>query len=154
MTADYAGWSLLDRGGRLEALARDECRRLLSTTNIGRLAYCTDAGPGIMPMNYTLVSEAVVFRTSIDSEASHQLFDHPIAFEVDQVDEFLRTGWSVLVVGNAQPLHEESLLLLDVGQAPQPWPEGRRALVVQLPLTIMTGRRVRPSLKIGEVCCS
>ena len=145
MTADYAGWSLLDRRGRLEDLSRDECRRLLSTTNIGGFAYCTDAGPRIMPMNYTLVSEAVVFRTSIDSEASHHLFDHLVAFEVDQVDEFLQTGWSVLVVGNAQSLHEESLLLLDVGHAPQPWPQGRRALVVQLPLTIMTGRRVHPS---------
>jgi uncharacterized protein len=71
-------------------------------------------------MNYTLVSEAVTFRTGINTEASHGLFDHPIAFEVDQVDEFLRTGWSVLVMGNAQPLDEESLLLLDVGQKPEP----------------------------------
>jgi hypothetical protein len=59
--------------------------------------------------------------------------------------EFLHTGWSVLVIGNAHPLDEESLLLLDVGQKPQPWPESRRALVVQLPLTMMTGRRVHPS---------
>jgi hypothetical protein len=45
-------------------------------------------------------------------------------------------------VGNAQPLNEASLLLLDVGQSPEPWPEGRRSLIVQLPLTMMTGRRV------------
>jgi hypothetical protein len=96
-------------------------------------------------MNYRLLSEAVIFRTGLDTQAAHQLFDHPIAFEVDHVDEFLQTGWSVLVVGNAQPLDEASLLLLDVGQSPQPWPEGRRALVVQLPLTMMTGRRVHPS---------
>jgi hypothetical protein len=95
-------------------------------------------------MNYTLVSEAVTFRTGINTEASHGLFDHPIAFEVDQVDEFLRTGWSVLVMGNAQPLDEESLLLLDVGQKPEP-AGGRRPLVVQLPLRMMTGRRVHPS---------
>jgi uncharacterized protein len=145
MTVDNAGWSLLDRRGRLETLDRDECRRLLDATKVGRLGYCTDLGPRIVPMNYTLVGEAVIFRTGIDTEASHQLFDHPIAFQVDQVDEFLQTGWSVLVVGNAQPLDEESLLLPDVGQSPQPWPEGRRALVVQLPLTMMTGRRVHPS---------
>ena len=145
MTVDHAGWSLLDRGGRLETLDHDECRRLLGSTNVGRLGYCTDLGPCIVPMNYTLVSESVTFRTGIDTEASHQLFDHPIAFQVDQVDEFLQTGWSVLVVGNAQPLGEESLLLFDVRQSPQPWPEGRRALVVQLPLTMMTGRRVHPS---------
>ena len=42
-------------------------------------------------MNYTMVSEAVTFRTGIDTEASHRLFDHPIAFEIDQVDEFFRS---------------------------------------------------------------
>jgi len=145
MTLDNAAWSLLDRGGRLETLDREGCRRLLGSTNIGRLGCCTDSGPRIVPMNYTLVSESVTFRTGIDTEASHELFDHPIAFEVDQVDEFLQAGWSVVVVGNAQPLDEASLLLLDVGQSPQPWPEGRRSLVVQLPLMMMTGRRVHPA---------
>ena len=58
MTLDNAGWSLLDRGGRLEALDRDDCRRLLGSTSIGRLGYCTDFGPRIVPMNYTLVSES------------------------------------------------------------------------------------------------
>ena len=124
MTLDNVAWSLLDRGGRLEKLDRDECRRLLGSTNIGRLGYCTDFRPRIVPMNYTLVSESVTFRTGIDTEASHQLFDHPIAFEVDQVDEFLQAGWSVLIVGNAQPLDEASLLLLDVGSRRSP---GRRA---------------------------
>jgi uncharacterized protein len=145
MTIDSAGWSLLDRGGRLETLDREECRRLLSSTSVGRLGYCTPVGPRIVPMNYKLVSEAVIFRTGLDTQAAHQLFDHAIAFEVDHVDEFLQTGWSVLVVGNAQPLDEASLLLLDRGQSPQPWPEGTRPLVVQLPLTMMTGRRVHPS---------
>jgi uncharacterized protein len=99
----------------------------------------------MVPMNCTLVSESATFHTGIDTEASHELFDHPIAFEVDQVDEFLQAGWSVLVVGNAQPLDEASLLLLDVGQSPRPWPQGRRSLVVQLPLIMMTGRRVHPA---------
>jgi uncharacterized protein len=143
--ADNSWWSLLDRGGRLETLDRDECRRLLDSMNIGRLAYCTDFGPRIMPMNYTLISERLIFRTGMDTEASGYLINRPIAFEVDQVDEFLRTGWSVLVVGNAGPMDEASLRLLDYRQSPQPWPEGRRSLVIQLPLTTVTGRRVHPS---------
>ena len=103
MTLDSAAWSLLDRGGRLEKLDRDECRRLLGSTNIGRLGYCTDFGPRIVPMNYTLVSESVTFRTGIDTEASHQLFDHPIAFEVDQVDEFLQADGVCLSWGTPNP---------------------------------------------------
>jgi hypothetical protein len=34
MTFDDPGWSLFDRGGRLETLGRDECRRLLGSTNV------------------------------------------------------------------------------------------------------------------------
>ena len=143
--ADNAGWSLLDRGGRLESLDREECRRLLESANIGRLAYCTDLGPRVVPMNYTLVSDALIFRTGMDTEAGSYLINRPIAFEVDQVDEFLQAGWSVVVVGNAAPVNEASLRFLDLRQSPQPWPEGRRSLVVQLPLTTMTGRRVHPS---------
>jgi hypothetical protein len=37
MTIDDAGWSLLDRRGRLETLERWECRRLLGSTSVGRL---------------------------------------------------------------------------------------------------------------------
>lgn len=91
MTFDDPGWSLLDRGGRLETLDRDESRRLHGSTNVGRLGYCTDFGPRIVLMNYTMVSEALTFRTGIDTEASHRLFDHPLAFEVDHVDEFFRS---------------------------------------------------------------
>lgn len=145
MTADNTAWSLLDRGGRLERLDPDECRRLLGSMRIGRLAFCTDSGPRVVPMNYTLVADSLIFRTGMETEAARHLTDHLIAFEVDQVDEFLQTGWSVLVVGNAAPLDETSLLFLGLTQSPQPWPAGRRSLVMQLPLTAMTGRRVHPS---------
>src|SRR4029450_9388525 len=124
--ADNSGWSLLDRGGRLEVLDRDECRRLLGSSNIGRLAYCTDSGPRGVPINHTRVSEALILRTGMDSEGYGYLINRPIAFEVDQVDEFLQTGWSVLVVGNAGLMDERSLRLLDLQQSPQPWPEGRK----------------------------
>ena len=124
MTAVYAGWSLLGSGGRLEALARDECRRLLSSTNIGRLAYCTDAGPRIMPMNYTLVSEAVVLRTSIDTEASPQLFDHPIAFEVDQVDDSFRRDGAYLSWETPSPSVKSHCCYSTSGRRRSP---GRRA---------------------------
>jgi Pyridoxamine 5'-phosphate oxidase len=76
-------------------------RRLLESSNIGRLAYCADSGPRIVPMSCTLVSEQLIFRTGMDTEASGYLINRPVAFDVDQVDEFLHTGWSVLIVGNA-----------------------------------------------------
>ena len=67
-----------------------------------------------------------------------------VAFEVDQVDEFLHAGWSVLVTGEADQITIRELQLLDVFQVPYPWPEGERSLFLQLPLTALTGRRVHP----------
>jgi uncharacterized protein len=145
MTVGDARWSLVYRGGRLETLDRQECRRLLSSMRIGRLGYCTEAGPRVLPMNYTLVADTLIFRTGMETEAARHLTAGPIAFEVDQADEFLETGWSVLVVGNAEPLDQTSLLFLGLTQSPRPWPEGTRSLVMQLPLTTITGRRVHPS---------
>jgi hypothetical protein len=92
-------------------------RRLLESSNIGRLAYCADSGPRIVPMSCTLVSEQLIFRTGMDTEASGYLINRPVAFDVDQVDEFLHTGWSVLIVGNAGLMDETSLRLLDLQQS-------------------------------------
>jgi hypothetical protein len=58
------------------------------------------------------------------------------------------SGWSLLDRG-ATLSGSGRLEVLDRDecrrQSPQPWPEGRRALVVQLPLTTVTGRRVHPA---------
>ena len=78
-------------------------------------------------------------------EAARHVPSHAIGFEVDHLDEYLHTGWSVLVLGNARLLDEASLRMLDIRQTPQPWPEGQRSLVMQLPLSKMTGRRVHPA---------
>ena len=137
--------SILGWGGRLEVLAPGECRRLLESNLVGRLGYCTDFGPRIVPMNYTLVGDALTFRTGASTEAARHVPSHAIAFEVDHLDESLQTGWSVLVLGNARLLEEASLRMVDIRQTPQPWPEGQRSLILQLPLNSMTGRRVHPA---------
>jgi uncharacterized protein len=133
----FPGW-----GGRLEILTPDECRRLLDSSQVGRLGYCTDFGPRIVPMNYTLVGDTLIFRTGASTEAARHVPSHAVAFEVDQLDASSETGWSVLVLGNARLLDYASLRMLDLRQTPRPWPEGQRPLILQLPLSSMTGRRV------------
>ena len=66
----------------------------------------------------------------------------PGGVEVDQVDEFLGAGWSVLVTGEASEITSDELRMLDLSQAPDPWPEGWHSIFLQLPLTKITGRRV------------
>ena len=49
-----------------------------------------------------------------------------------------RFGYAVATVN-------EALRLLDLPQTPQPWAAGDRSLVVRIPLTNVTGRRVHAS---------
>ena len=50
----------------LEELTYSECRALLAGGVFGRVALCTPKGAAILPVNYSVVGEAVIFRTSAD----------------------------------------------------------------------------------------
>ncbi len=137
-------WEPAYRGGRLEELEASECRRLLISTSVGRLGYSTTHEQRIVPMNYVIADEHIVFRTSADHEVAQYACQRPVAFEVDDVDAFLQSGWSVLVSGTAEELPRAALRAMDVGETPEPWAEGVRSLYLRIPLTGITGRRVHP----------
>ncbi|HEU5483785.1 MAG TPA: pyridoxamine 5'-phosphate oxidase family protein, partial [Microlunatus sp.] len=69
--------------------------------------------------------------------------DHPVAFEVDDIDDFLEAGWSVVVSGTAELLSEEELVRLR-GDGPEPWVEGPRTLFVAIPIDQISGRQLIP----------
>ena len=67
-------------------LSYAKCRDLLGSGVIGRVAVCTPDGPRIFPVNYSVVSEAVVFRTSPTGVVATHDWNAKVAFEVDHVD--------------------------------------------------------------------
>ena len=84
-----------------DELDRSECLELAATHTIGRLAVVLRAGsPLVVPINYALDGEIVVFRTGPGSKLT-SLGERPVSFQVDEVDEAHRTGWSVLIQGVA-----------------------------------------------------
>ncbi len=137
-------WEPAYLGGRLEQLDTTECRRLLVTTNVGRLGYSTSEEQRIVPMNYVIADDHLVFRTSSDNEVARFARDRAVAFEIDEMDKFLQSGWSVLVSGTAEELPRASLRAMDLGETPEPWAAGERSLYLRIPLTRLTGRRVHP----------
>jgi hypothetical protein len=50
----------------------------------------------------------------------------------DQTDEYLQTGWGVLVVGKLRVISAEALRALAPEQTPDPWAEGLRSVFLQL----------------------
>ena len=61
-----------------------KCRELLAAGVVGRVGLCTPKGPQIFPVNYSMVSEAIVFRTTPYGVVASHDWRSPIAFEIDR----------------------------------------------------------------------
>ena len=138
-----AWWWEFPENRSVETLERDACRRLLAGRHVGRLAYSGPFGPRILPLSYTVIDEYVLLLTSPRSDAAREIPQRWVAFEVDDLDEELREGWSVQVRGFAELLPDDAIRMLDASQRPQPWVTGDRSLLIRILMSDVTGRRVR-----------
>jgi len=124
-------------------LTREECFSLLSTHGIGRIGGVTHDGPVIVPVNYTAVGSAIVFRTASGTVAAAVTAAPEVAFEVDRIDEAFSRGWSVLVIGPGRQVTDaEELKRLTRASRSEPWAGGRRDLWVSIEPRRVTGRRI------------
>ncbi|MFI5042255.1 MAG: pyridoxamine 5'-phosphate oxidase family protein [Acidimicrobiales bacterium] len=88
----------MTRPTALETLSREECEALLADGAVGRLAVVVDDQPHIVPVNYVAEGATIVFRTAPDTILNEASL-HRVAFEVDDIHERRRVGWSVCVQG-------------------------------------------------------
>lgn len=119
----------------------EACFDLLGRATVGRIAVNVDnLGPLVVPVNFTLDGEIVVFRTD-EGTKLRLLAAGPVSFQIDSFDHGHRTGWSVLVRGIAHEADDWEVRHLDV----QPWADGEKAHWVRLVPGVVTGRRIAPA---------
>ncbi|MFC9129490.1 helix-turn-helix domain-containing protein [Streptomyces sp. NPDC057099] len=136
------GLGRASRTPRFTELTEAECRSLLSTHGVGRLAVPTDAGPVVIPVNYSVVDGAIVFRTDPGTTPAEAVGQH-VAFEVDRIDEAFSEGWSVLARGPARAVTDPDEVARLAEQAySTPWAGGRRELWLCIEPAAVTGRRI------------
>ncbi len=123
--------------GAFHELGAEECHDLLTQKRVGRVAFWSDEGPTVFPVNYVADDEGIRFRTSPYARIARHGSGSVVAFEVDETDEHTESGWSVLVRGPV-----ELVLGHPPGPQPAPWPEGVRSVLVRVRATTITGRRV------------
>jgi nitroimidazol reductase NimA-like FMN-containing flavoprotein (pyridoxamine 5'-phosphate oxidase superfamily) len=125
-----------------QELSRDKCEELLRAAIVGRVAFIVPEGPRIIPVNYTTVDDAILFRTMPYSLLGRHA-EGPLAFEIDHIDYADQKGWSVVATGRGELV--EDVPSLAAGHAfwnPKPWAGGNRLLYVRLPWEELTGRRL------------
>jgi hypothetical protein len=132
----------LDRNG-LEILDRDECLRLLDQAVLGRIGISSGALPTILPVNFRLVNERIVFRTGRGTKLDAATENAVVAFEVDDLDAMGHAGWSVVVIGMAHEVRDlEERDALEGIPIPR-WAPSEDGRVVSVSTDIVSGRRLR-----------
>jgi nitroimidazol reductase NimA-like FMN-containing flavoprotein (pyridoxamine 5'-phosphate oxidase superfamily) len=137
---------LVDSRTSIRWIESKECLRLLATMQVGRIGFVLGGAPEILPVNYVLDGDTIVFATAEGSKL-RGISRSPVVFEVDDTDAVSRSGWSVVIHGMAEevtsfdpPALRSRVLALPV----EPWTRGDRSHLVRIKASSITGRAVDP----------
>ena len=128
---------------RVAVLSPNQCIDLLGSGGVGRIAWQTDDGPQILPVNFVFLEGLAYFRTSPHGLLSELVQPCAVALEVDDLDHRYRTGWSVVLHGQAQSVAApQQVMRLWAADQISPWAPGDKSLVIQVTPAKITGRTV------------
>ncbi len=127
----------------LHRLDVDECLRRLEShpTHVGRIVFVDQGYPIALPVNYRVHRGTVVFRTDPGSKLMACAMGEKVAFEVDDVDERWREGWSVLLQGVAREVTDPGQLLALAQTGLEAW-AGAESHTIELEWHRITGREL------------
>lgn len=127
----------------LEVLDHAECLRLLRSVPVGRVVFSDQALPAVQPVNFVVLDGAIWFRTGEGSKLAAAARGAIVAFEADEFDEELRSGWSVSVIGQAEEVRDAELVHAVRRLPLRTWAPGRRDHLIRIGVHGITGRRLR-----------
>jgi nitroimidazol reductase NimA-like FMN-containing flavoprotein (pyridoxamine 5'-phosphate oxidase superfamily) len=134
--------SVVDGRTWLEHLSPAQCWQLLAETAVGRVGVLVDSAPEIYPVNHAVDGRTVVFRTDPGSKLRGLDRSPSVCYQVDGFDEAQRTGWSVLVKGRAEEVHDPAELRRLAGLPLRFWGTGEKQRWIRVFPTEVSGRRI------------
>lgn len=126
----------------LDELDEEACRKLVQGGGVGRVVFLDGEVPIALPVNFVVVADNVVFRTSASSMLARQR-PEPVSFEVDHIDDALKEGWSVLLTGSLGLVEDAQARARADAAGLAPWASGERDAYLELIPSQVTGRRIR-----------
>lgn len=127
---------------RITDIGPDGCIALLAQNHFGRVAVNDDQGPVVLPVNYVLDGDAIVFRSAEGTKVHAAVRRAPGSFEIDSIDERTRTGWSVVVRGDLTEISDADELARVRKLPLRPFIGGDRERFVRLEARDVSGRRI------------
>ena len=136
---------------QLSELDEEECRELLGTAVIGRLAFTEGALPAIQPVHFSLLGEHIYIPTRPGSKVAAATANAVVAFEVDDFDPATRLGWSVTAVGPSRVLTRSAELDTLEALGLQPWASTSQPCYIAVRASIWHGRRLSLPMRSGHL---
>jgi nitroimidazol reductase NimA-like FMN-containing flavoprotein (pyridoxamine 5'-phosphate oxidase superfamily) len=114
----------------------------LASVPIGRVGLTIDAVPIVLPVNFAILDDDIVFRTVEGTKFHAASTGTVLAFEVDGYAPDGEQGWSVVVQGPSQVVSDPTEVYRIRELIADPWAVDSSAdRAVRIKNTIMSGRR-------------
>ncbi len=127
----------------LYELEPSECLALLEPGGVGRVVFVAGERAVALPVNFAMLGGHAVFRTGEGTIADAVRARRVMSLEVDQLDEAMGEGWSVLLSGVPEVVSDPHDRARIDALHVEPWAGGDRQIVVRLDPHELTGRRIR-----------
>lgn len=127
---------------RIVDMTQRECMQLLAANHFGRIAVNDDSGPVVLPVNYVLDGDSVLFRSSAGTKVEAGKRGAPASFEVDAIDERTRSGWSVIARGTLTDVYDYAEIERADRLPLEPFAGGDRPYYLRLLINELTGRHI------------
>lgn len=124
----------------IDELSPADCWALLRGTGLGRLATSVDSFVDILPVNYFVHDDAILFRSAPGSKLVNIALNPTVAFEVDGLDT--RWHWSVVIHGTAEHLGSEADIIESGVMELVSWSPTAKYDYVRITPSDITGRRI------------
>jgi CBS domain-containing protein len=132
----------------MELLSEQECRWLLRQARVGRVAVSVGEVPAVFPVNYVVAGEDILFFSAEGTKLRAAIANAMVTFEVDHVDPFGETGWSVMVVGQARERSEPTVIVGAKRAGLRPWAGGDRFHLLAIAMDFVSGRRIKDAIDL------
>lgn len=132
-----------EAAGAVEKLSVEQCRRLLESAEVGRLAMAVAGDVDVFPVNFVVDGDSVVFRTAEGTKLLEVVMAGRVAFEADGYDPEGGLAWSVVLKGRAEEIERFEEIYRAQGLPLFPWNAAPKERFVRVRAESVSGRRFR-----------
>jgi len=133
LVTDHAGLEILHLG---------DCFGLLESAPIGRIGFLAGGEVVILPVNFLVDGQDVVFRTGPGSKLASLDVGRYVGFEADSYDAAAHSGWSVVVNGLAETVEDDDEIARLDALGLAPWGAAADQTWVRIRPESINGRRI------------